>query len=282
MKVFNKKRDLEKLIRSIKKENKTIGLVPTMGALHKGHLSLVKKALADNDEVFVSIFVNPTQFNNKNDLLKYPRTLEKDLDHLKTVDKKIIVFAPSIDDIYDDNVNATQFNFGGLEFEMEGEFREGHFNGVGTIVKELLHIVKPNNAYFGEKDFQQLQIIKKLVENFNIPVKIIGCKIHREPNGLAMSSRNIRLKPNYKKAAPFIHKTLKTAKLKFGTKSAAHVTKWVNKQFADHDLLKLEYFRIANVDTLKEVKRKSKNKKYRAFIAVYADDVRLIDNIALN
>ena len=282
MKVFTKKRELEKLIPSFKKENKTIGLVPTMGALHQGHLSLVKKALADNDEVFVSIFVNPTQFNNKNDLLKYPRTLEKDLELLKTVDKKIIVFAPSIDDIYDDNVNAVQFNFGGLEFEMEGEFRGGHFDGVGTIVKELLHIVKPTNAYFGEKDFQQLQIIKKLVENFNIPVKIIGCKIHREPNGLAMSSRNIRLKPNYKKAAPFIYKTLKTAKLKFGTKSAAYVTKWVKKQFAGHDLLKLEYFRIANVDTLKEVKRKSKNKKYRAFIAVYADDVRLIDNIALN
>lgn len=282
MKVFYKKRDLEKLIRTLKMEDKTIGLVPTMGALHQGHLSLVKKALADNDEVVVSIFVNPTQFNNKNDLLKYPRTLEKDLDLLKTVDKKIIVFAPSTDDIYDDNLNAAQFNFGGLEFEMEGEFREGHFNGVGTIVKELLQIVKPNNAYFGEKDFQQLQIIKKLVENFNIPVKIIGCKIHREPNGLAMSSRNMRLKPNYKKAAPFIFKTLKTAKLKFGTKSAAYVSKWVKKQFANHDLLKLEYFRIANVDTLKEVKRKSKNKKYRAFIAVYADDVRLIDNIALN
>ncbi len=282
MKVYKQKRDLQKEIKSFKKDNKTIGLVPTMGALHEGHLSLVENGLAENNVVIVSIFVNPTQFNNQNDLLKYPRTLQKDIDLLKTVNSNILVFAPSVEDIYSKSVNAVKFDFEGLEFEMEGEFRDGHFDGVGTIVKQLLEIVKPNNAYFGEKDFQQLQIIKKLVKKFEIPVKIIGCKIHRESSGLAMSSRNVRLKPNYKKAAPFIFKTLQAAKIKFGTKSAAYVTKWVNKQFADHELLKLEYFRIANTDTLKEVKRKSNNKKYRAFIAVYADDVRLIDNIALN
>ena len=282
MKVFKQKRDLEKEIKSFKKDNKTIGLVPTMGALHEGHLSLVEKGLTENNVVIVSIFVNPTQFNNQNDLLKYPRTLQKDIDLLKTVNSNVLVFAPSVEDIYSKSVNAVKFDFEGLEYEMEGEFRDGHFDGVGTIVKQLLEIVKPNNAYFGEKDFQQLQIIKSLVKKFNIPVKIIGCKIHRESSGLAMSSRNVRLKPNYKKAAPFIFKTLQAAKVKFGTKSAYHVTKWVKKQFADHELLKLEYFRIANIDTLKEVKRKSNSKKYRAFIAVYADDVRLIDNIALN
>ncbi len=280
--VFKQKRDLEKEIKSFKRDNRTIGLVPTMGALHEGHLYLVERALANNDVVIVSIFVNPTQFNNQNDLLKYPRTLQKDIALLKTVNSNILVFAPSIEDIYSNKVNAVKFDFDGLEYEMEGEFREGHFDGVGTIVKQLFEIVKPDNAYFGEKDFQQLQIIRKLVEKFKIPVKIVGCKIHRESNGLAMSSRNIRLKSDHKKAAPFIYKTLKTAKIKFGTKSAAYVSKWVKKQFADQDLLKLEYFRIANVDTLKEVKRKSSNKKYRAFIAVYADDVRLIDNIALN
>lgn len=282
MKVFKYKSEVEKENNSLKKENKTIGLVPTMGALHAGHMSLVETALANNDIVFVSIFVNPTQFNNQNDLLKYPRTLNRDIDLLKAVSNKLVVFAPSVEDIYEKNVCAVKFDFDGLENEMEGEFRKGHFDGVGTIVKQLLEIVKPDNAYFGEKDFQQLQIIKKLVEKFKIPVNIVGCKIHREPNGLAMSSRNLRLKPGYIKIAPFIYKTLKSAKKKFGTESANQVTEWVKKQFDNQKLLKLEYFKIADVNTLKEVKRKSSKKKYRAFIAVYAGDVRLIDNIALN
>jgi pantoate--beta-alanine ligase len=165
---------------------------------------------------------------------------------------------------------------------MEGRFRDGHFDGVGTIVKRLFEIVRPNKAYFGEKDFQQLMIIKKLVEKYDIPVAVIGCKIHRAKDGLAMSSRNMRLKPAYREAAPFIYKTLKSAKEKFGTKSATSVTKWVAKQFAKHNLLTLEYFIIADVNTLKTVKRKSNQKSYRAFIAVYADDIRLIDKIALN
>jgi len=282
VKVFRHKNEVEKEIIELKEVNKTIGLVPTMGALHEGHLSLVENGLANNDFVFVSIFVNPTQFNNKNDLLKYPRTLQEDIDLLSNTSPNIYVFAPSVEDIYNTNVNAIDFDFDGLENEMEGEFRDGHFNGVGTIVKQLLEIVKPNNAYFGEKDFQQLQIIRKLVDKFQIPVNIVGCEIHRETSGLAMSSRNIRLKPDYKLAAPFIYKTLISAKNKFGTKSAHQVTVWVEKQFANHEILELEYFRIADVNTLKEIKRKSNKKKYRAFIAVYADDVRLIDNIALN
>ena len=282
MKVYKLQDQLNTHINALKSNNKTIGFVPTMGALHKGHLSLVKKALDNNDVVVVSIFVNPTQFDNQNDLVKYPRTLDRDVDLLKTVSNNILVYAPNVEDIYQKNVKSIKFDFDGLEHEMEGQFRDGHFDGVGTIVKRLLEIVKPDNAYFGEKDFQQLQIIKKLVEKFNIPVNIIGCKIHRETNGLAMSSRNERLKPEYKKAAPFIHKTLLTAKEKFGIKSANKVTEWVNKQFANHDILKLEYFIIADVETLKEIKRKSNKKNYRAFIAVYADDIRLIDNIALN
>lgn len=282
MKVFRHKSEVEKEIIALKKANKTIGLVPTMGALHEGHLSLVENGLANNDFVFVSIFVNPTQFNNKKDLLKYPRTLQEDIDLLSNTSNNILVFAPSVEDIYNTNVNAIEFDFDGLENEMEGEFREGHFNGVGTIVKQLLEIIKPDNAYFGEKDFQQLQIIRKLVDKFKIPVNIVGCRIHRESSGLAMSSRNTRLKPDYKLAAPFIYKTLVSAKKKFGTKSAKQITDWVEKQFVNHKILELEYFRIADVNTLKEIKRKSSKKKYRAFIAVYADDVRLIDNIALN
>ena len=282
MKIFSEKEKIQNLSKTLKLKNQTIGFVPTMGALHEGHLSLVEEALANNDVAIVSIFVNPTQFDNPEDLEKYPRTLKQDADLLATLSENIIIYAPTVEDIYEGHTKAEHFSFDGLEFEMEGRFRKGHFDGVGTIVKRLFEIVMPNNAYFGEKDFQQLAIVKKLVEKYHLPVIITGCKIHREANGLAMSSRNTRLKPDYRKAAPFIYKTLLTAKAKFGTKSANKVTEWVEAQFASHDLLELEYFIIADVETLKPVKRKSNKKTYRAFIAVYADDIRLIDNIALN
>ena len=280
--VFRKKDELNAKISSLKEENTTVGFVPTMGALHQGHLSLVKEALANNNLVVVSIFVNPTQFDNSEDLKKYPRNLQQDVDLLNTLSDKIIVYAPTVEDIYEGETKSRKFNFDGLEHQMEGKFRDGHFDGVGTIVKLLFDIVKPNNAYFGEKDFQQLAIIKKLVSKYNIPVNIVGCKIKRDANGLALSSRNTRLKPEHKVVAPFIYKTLKAAKEKFGTKSANKVIEWVENQFANHELLELEYFTIADEATLKTVKRKSKNKQYRAFIAVYAGKIRLIDNIALN
>lgn len=283
MEVYSENQQITTAIHALKAKNQTIGLVPTMGALHFGHLQLVKKALENNDCVVVSIFVNPTQFDNKEDLVKYPRTLQKDVELLKTVSEThILVYAPTVYDIYEGNTVSQVFDFDGLEHEMEGKFRQGHFNGVGTIVKRFFEIIEPNNAYFGEKDFQQLAIIKKLVKKYHIPINIVGCKIHREPNGLAMSSRNTRLKPEYKKTAPFIYKTLKTAKTLFGTKSANKVTEWVEKQFAEHELLELEYFIIADAKTLKPIERKSNKKTYRAFVAVYADDIRLIDNIALN
>jgi pantoate--beta-alanine ligase len=281
--VYTTKHDISDAIKVLKGQKKKLGFVATMGALHKGHMALVKTALSQNDVAIVSVFVNPTQFNNQEDLDKYPRTLERDVNLLKTVSTdKIIVFAPTVETIYNGNTISEQFDFDGLEFEMEGKFREGHFNGVGTIVKRLLEILQPDKAYFGEKDFQQLQIIKKLAKKYNIPSEIIGCKIQRETSGLAMSSRNERLKEVYKKEASFIYKTLKTAKIKFGTKSANEVTEWVTKQFTKNKLLELEYFIIADEQTLKSVKRKSNKKSYRAFIAVYADDIRLIDNIALN
>ena len=283
MKVYTKKEQIIDAVEAFKAKQLHIGFVPTMGALHQGHLALVKKGLKDNDKVVVSIFVNPTQFDNSEDLEKYPRTLEQDVALLETVSKdNIIVYAPTVHDIYEGNTISQKFDFDGLEFEMEGRFRDGHFDGVGTIVKRFFEIVKPHKAYFGEKDFQQLAIIKKLVEKHKMPLEIVGCPIHRETNGLAMSSRNTRLKPEYKKAAPFIYKTLTAAKTKFGTNSANKVTEWVEKQFAKHDILELEYFIIADIKTLKTVNRKSNKKTYRAFIAVYADDIRLIDNIALN
>ncbi|MCK0188719.1 pantoate--beta-alanine ligase [Arenibacter sp. F20364] len=280
MQLINTKKELKAYLSSQGK-TKTIGLVPTMGALHLGHISLVKKSVEENDLTLVSIFVNPTQFNNKEDLEKYPSTLEADITLLKAVTDKIVVFAPTASEIYSGEVTSNTYDFEGLENVMEGEFRKGHFDGVGTIVEKLLRLISPTRAYFGEKDFQQFRIIKKLVEIANLPIEIIGCPIVREANGLAMSSRNERLDKELRQEAAFIYKTLRAAKHKFGTKSANFVLDWVKKQFNAHPKLKLEYFKIADVDQLKPVVRKNKKLKYRGFIAVYAADVRLIDNIAL-
>lgn len=278
MQVYYENKSLQDNLAKIKT---SIGFIPTMGALHEGHLSLINKAKTENSIIVISIFVNPTQFDKKEDLKKYPRTLEKDLALLKTVGCDI-VFAPSVEQIYIDTIVASHFKFDGLEFEMEGKYRKGHFDGVGTIVKRLFEIVKPTKAYFGEKDFQQLQIIKKLVKKNNIPVQIIGCEIYRENDGLAMSSRNTRLTIVQRKEAPIIYEVLKNAKQKFKDYSITEVIKWVENEFVKNSILELEYFEIANVETLKSAKRKSKKSTYRAFIAVFAGNIRLIDNIALN
>ncbi|MDF4203526.1 pantoate--beta-alanine ligase [Maribacter sp. SA7] len=259
-----------------------LGLVPTMGALHKGHASLIKKAVEQNENVVVSIFVNPTQFNNKEDLDKYPKTIDADIQLISAISDKIIIFTPEVSEIYPDTIVPKIYDFEGLDKVMEGEFRDDHFNGVGTIVEELLNVVQPSRAYFGEKDFQQLRIIQKLTEIQKIPVEIIGCEIVREDHGLAMSSRNERLSKNTRQKASFIYETLKTAKNKFGTENALNVKDWVIDQFKNNDDFQLEYFDITDVETLTPIKNKLNNLKYRAFIAVYVEDVRLIDNIALN
>jgi len=282
MTVYNNKVEIQKHITKLRSQGFTFGFVPTMGALHNGHLSLVNEALTHNDFAVVSIFVNPTQFDNPSDLEKYPRTLERDIELLQAQSDKTIVYAPTVEDIYEGQTKAERFDFDGLEHEMEGKFRDGHFDGVGTIVKRLFEIVTPNTAYFGEKDYQQLAIIKKLVEKHALPVTIVGCEIHRDPSGLAMSSRNERLKPEYKKEAPFIYKTLLAAKAQFGIKNANEIVEWVENEFSKHKLLKLEYFIIADVTTLKSIETKQNNTNYRAFVAAYADDIRLIDNLALN
>lgn len=282
MLIFNRQEDLKNHLKSVAKENTTIGFVPTMGALHQGHLSLIEKSLGENQVTVVSIFVNPTQFNNAEDLEKYPRTLEKDTQKIENVSKEVLVFAPSVEDIYNGNTVSASFNFDGLENQMEGEHRPGHFDGVGTIVKRLFEIVHPTNAYFGEKDFQQLQIVKKMVEKHQMPVNVIGCPIFREQNGLAMSSRNERLSAQKREDASLIYKTLKTAKEKFGTESAKEVTSWVESVFKKNPEFKLEYFQIADEDQLLPIQEKDNSKKYRAFIAVFINSIRLIDNISLN
>ena len=278
---FNTQNELVSYLSTVSNPNTTIGFVPTMGALHEGHLSLLTKALENNVIVVISIFVNPTQFNNPEDLAKYPRTLESDIEKIKTISDKIIVYAPTVEDIYKGNTVSQHFDFDGLENQMEGQFRPGHFDGVGTIVKRLFEIVKPTNAYFGEKDFQQLQIVKKMAEKAKIPVKVIGCPIFREPNGLAMSSRNERLSESEKKEAAIIYKTLQQAQKLFATKSANEVTNWAKKTFDQNQKFSLEYFQIAEEATLLPCVRKSKNKKYRAFIAVFVNNIRLIDTISL-
>ncbi len=282
MRIFNTQNELVSHLTSVSNTKKTIGFVPTMGALHAGHLSLMQEALTHNQLVVVSIFVNPTQFNNAEDLAKYPRTLDQDVEKIKTVSDAIIVYAPSVDDIYEGQTVSQHFDFDGLENQMEGQFRPGHFDGVGTIVKRLFEIVKPTNAYFGEKDFQQLQIVKKMVTKNKLPVTVIGCSIFREVNGLAMSSRNERLTEKERTEAAIIFQTIKKAKQLFATKSATAVTDFVIQTFAQQEGFKLEYFQIADEATLLPCIRKNKNKKYRAFIAVFVNNIRLIDTISLN
>lgn len=277
-----KKEDLRQVVDGLRRENQTIGFVPTMGALHDGHLSLIRKGLEENDRMVVSIFVNPTQFDNTSDLEKYPRSIESDLELLQTFSKDVIVYAPAADDIYGNSISSEHFDFSGLEDQMEGQFRKGHFDGVGTVVKRLFEIVQPDTAYFGKKDFQQFRIIQELIKKHQLPIKVVGVEIFRDKDGLALSSRNERLSKAQREAAPFIYKILKTAKNRFGTESANKVAEWVEKQFAEQDLLTLEYFTIADEASLQTIQRKTKTKSYRAFIAVYAGDIRLIDNIALN
>jgi pantoate--beta-alanine ligase len=282
MPIFYGKAELTDYLKSVTTLNSTIGFVPTMGALHQGHLSLMEKSLKENDCTVVSIFVNPTQFNNAEDLAKYPRTLEEDTQKISALSERIILYAPEVDDIYEKNVASQAFDFDGLENQMEGKFRPGHFNGVGTIVKRLFEIVQPTNAYFGEKDFQQLQIVKKMATKNKLNVNVIGCPIFRETNGLAMSSRNERLTEAQRKEASIIYKTLKKAEEKFETNSAKSVAEWVKKIFEKNPTFELEYFQIAEEDTLLPCLRKNKNKKYRAFIAVFVNNIRLIDTISLN
>ncbi|SFE48063.1 pantoate--beta-alanine ligase [Flavobacterium xueshanense] len=282
MHIFYGKASLMDYLKSIKTIHSTIGFVPTMGALHQGHLALMQKSLLENDTTVVSIFVNPTQFNNPEDLAKYPRTLDEDVKKLTNLNPNIILYAPTVEDIYDGKPVSESFDFDGLENQMEGKFRPGHFNGVGTIVKRLFEIIECTNAYFGEKDFQQLQIVKKMVAKNHLKVNVIGCPIYRESNDVAMSSRNERLSARERDEAAIIYKVLTAVKEQFATKSTAVISEWVQKSFGNNPHFTLEYFTIADEATLLSCTRKNKNKKYRAFIAVLVNNIRLIDTISLN
>ncbi|MCO6174899.1 pantoate--beta-alanine ligase [Flavobacterium sp. NRK F10] len=279
--IFNDKDSLEAFLNPLINQKKTIGFVPTMGALHEGHQSLIKRSVAENEITVISIFVNPTQFNNTEDLEKYPRTLDQDIDKVKEINDLILIYAPTVEDIYGKSPIAEHFNFDGLELQMEGKQRPGHFDGVGTIIKKLFATVKPTRAYFGEKDFQQLQIIKKLVSKEKLPVKIVGCPIHRASSGLAMSSRNERLSADAKEKAAFIYKVLQEAKEQFQQRSAKEVIDFVYTTFEKEPEFELEYFEIADEETLLSCIEKDPHKKYRGFITAFIENIRLIDNIAL-
>ncbi|WDT67000.1 pantoate--beta-alanine ligase [Cloacibacterium sp. TD35] len=279
MKVLKSKKTLIDYIERQREMGKKIGFAPTMGALHEGHLSLYKAAKKENDEVISSIFVNPTQFNNPDDFQKYPKTLEKDLELLEKegVDA---VYVPNVEEMYPDGLSSKKYDFDGLENEMEGKYRPGHFDGVGTIVEELFRQVQPHNAYFGEKDYQQLAIIKKMVEKTRLPIKIHGIPTLREKDGLALSSRNMRLTETQRKEATIIYETLIKVKEWFRLIPLEEIKQRVQDIFK-HSNFDLEYFVIADEETLKEANAIDENKEYRAFIVAYADIVRLIDNLHL-
>ncbi len=278
MNTFNTIHDTKQFIASAKKAGKSIGFVPTMGALHEGHLTLMRRAKQENDLLAVSVFVNPIQFNNPEDLEKYPRDLNKDKALLESVGCDIL-FAPSTAEMYPEEKVTEHFNFGKLEAVMEGAFRPGHFNGVAVVVKRLFNIITPDKAYFGEKDFQQLAIIKRLVEMEKMPLTIVPCAIVREPDGLAMSSRNERLKPEERAIAPLIHQILQEAVELKNKKSPPEITRWVADRFKSNPSFSLEYFQIADDTFLQPVKQWEKNKGAVGFVAAFLGDVRLIDNI---
>lgn len=277
MKLIYTIQELRAELDALRQQGKSIGLVPTMGALHAGHASLVKRAVAENDVVVVSDFVNPTQFNDKNDLLKYPRTLEADCQLLEK-EGAAYVFAPSVEEIYPEP-DTRQFSYAPLDTVMEGKFRPGHFNGVCQIVSKLFMIVEPTRAYFGEKDFQQLAIIREMVKQMQFPLQIVGCPIVREEDGLALSSRNARLSTTEREFALNISQTLFRSKTFAETHTVAETQKYVEDAIAASKGLRLEYFEIVDGSTLQKIARWEDTDYAVGCITVFCGDVRLIDNI---
>lgn len=280
MKIVNSIKELKCYLADEKRNNKRIGLVPTMGALHNGHLSLVKRCAEENDVCVVSVFVNPTQFNDKNDLVTYPRTLDKDCALLEPAGCDY-VFAPSEQEMYPEPDTRT-FDFGTVSAVMEGARRPGHFNGVAQIVSRLFYIVEPENAYFGEKDFQQIAVIRAMVKQLDIPVKINDCPIVREADGLALSSRNVRLTPEQRQKAPLIARTLKESTTFVPEKSVQDVIDYVVNAINADPVMRVEYFEIVDGNSMESIRNWSDTNYPVGCITVYCGEVRLIDNIKYN
>ena len=277
MKVVNTVAELNAALAPLKREG--VGFVPTMGALHAGHRSLVERARRENDTVVVSVFVNPTQFNDKNDLKNYPRTPEADCAILEAAGADI-VFMPTVEVIYPEP-DTRQFDFGMVDKVMEGATRPGHFNGVAQVVSRLFALVNPQRAYFGEKDFQQIAVIKAMVEQLSIDVEIVECAIVRGEDGLALSSRNELLTPEHRAAAPHIYATISQCASKMETMSPEELTKWVVSTIDENPLLKTIYFEAVDARTMQRVEKWSDSERIQGCCAVQAGNIRLIDNIRI-
>lgn len=277
MKLVRTISDLQAELSALKAQGKKVGLVPTMGALHAGHASLVKRSVDENDVTVVSVFVNPTQFNDKNDLVKYPRTLEADCKLLESAGASF-VFAPEVEEMYPEP-DTRQFSFAPLDEVMEGKFRPGHFNGVAQIVSKLFDAVKPNRAYFGEKDFQQLAIIREMVKQLHLDLEIVGCPIVREEDGLALSSRNMLLSAEERKIALKISQTLFKSRTFATDHSLKETIKFVEDGIASELGLRLEYFEVVDGNTLQTVQNWEDTDYIVGCITVFCGSVRLIDNI---
>ena len=256
------------------------GLVPTMGSLHQGHLQLITKAFEENRVTFVTIFVNPTQFDNKGDLNNYPSSINSDLQKIQAIDPNICVFVPSVETIYPNGATVKKYDLQGLDKLMEGRHRPGHFDGVATVVERLFTLIQPDVAYFGQKDFQQLQIVSLLAESMGI--RICSLPTVREQNGLAMSSRNLRLSTERREESKLIYEILRWAKSNFSSHSIVDLKDMVIQKLSKTPVFELEYFEIASEKNLKTDNSKVEGESYRAFIAVVVDGVRLIDNMSLN
>ncbi len=280
MKIFHTVASLREHLSTINEKKLTLGFVPTMGALHDGHLSLIREAQNDNDVIVCSIFVNPIQFNNPDDLKNYPRVIDRDIKLLE-IENCDILFNPPENEIYPEGKKEENFDFGDLDKVMEGAFRPGHFNGVATVVKRLFEIVEPTRAYFGLKDYQQLLIIHKMTKLLELPVEIIPCPIVREEDGLAMSSRNELLGEMERKQATLLYETLKSVKIKSGYEIIAEAKKFVEQQFKKNKYVKLEYFEIVDMYTLKPLRTWASSNNVIACIAAWIGNVRLIDNMII-
>ncbi|MDO5656494.1 MAG: pantoate--beta-alanine ligase [Flavobacteriaceae bacterium] len=279
MQIFTERRSLDLWVAQIKTERKSLGFVPTMGALHAGHISLIQASRAQNDYTICSVFVNPTQFDNAEDLEKYPRNMQEDTKILKDAGCDAVFF-PSVTDMYPEGAKSEKFNFRGIEKQMEGRYRKGHFDGVATIVSRFFEIILPDRAYFGQKDFQQLRIIQELVVQRGYPIEIVPMPIFREKSGLAMSSRNARLSEKYLKEASKIFKILNMIKDWRNQYSVTETIHLAEDQFRNTDL-KLEYLILADEKKLKPIQSWDEASDIRAFVAVFADNIRLIDNLKI-
>lgn len=281
MLIFKRVNDLQRYLDLARKDGQTIGFAPTMGALHAGHLSLIAAANAENDLTIASIFVNPTQFNEATDLDKYPRTEGADI-KLLMQNGCDVLFMPTVDDVYPKNVDTSaKFDFGDLAKVMEGAHRPGHFDGVAQVVGRLLNIVQPNSLYMGQKDYQQFAIIQDMLRQMQSDIRIVRCPIVREEDGLAMSSRNVRLPENHRAAAPRIHAILSEAKTKIASDTPTEVEKWALAQLTDNEDFKPEYFEIVDGITLQEISTFEESEIVVACVTCWVGDVRLIDNMIL-